>query len=436
MSSLKNLAIRGAAWTLIGYGGSQFIRFGSNIILTRLLVREYFGLMVLINTLMIGLQMFSDLGIGQSIIQNKRGEDPVFLNTVWTIQVMRGFALWLFACIVAYPFAKFYGEPQLAWLIPISSLTAIIAGFNSTALFTSNRHLELGKLTILEIIIQIVNIIVMVSWALVSPSVWALIAGGLTGSLTKMIGSHIWLDSISHRFTWEPEAVKSLLKFGKWIFISTLMGFFLNHADRLILGKFLTLGDLGVYSIASYMAKFVQQIYQRIKQKVLFPIYSKLNHLPSKALRSRVTKVKLTFIVILLPPLCCLTIFGPDIVRFLYPPEFYDAGWMLQILAAGLIVQISSEIGPFYLAYGNSFLMMQILAIRTVLLLGGMIIGAMIADKVGLIVGIAASNLLLYPFQVWIYRRYSLWIAQLDALGLFGSATIIGTGLWLRNQFP
>jgi hypothetical protein len=84
-SSLKKKAIRGTAWTLFGYGGSQALRLVSNLILTRLLVPEVFGLMALVQTFQAGLTLFSDIGIAPSIIQNKRGEDPTFLNTAWDI---------------------------------------------------------------------------------------------------------------------------------------------------------------------------------------------------------------------------------------------------------------------------------------------------------------------------------------------------------------
>ncbi|MCL4692920.1 MAG: oligosaccharide flippase family protein, partial [Candidatus Hydrogenedentes bacterium] len=71
--SLKSLAIRGSTWTLVEYGGSQVLRFASSLILSHLLFPEVFGLMLIVNAVMQGLEMFSDLGIGQSIVQDKRG---------------------------------------------------------------------------------------------------------------------------------------------------------------------------------------------------------------------------------------------------------------------------------------------------------------------------------------------------------------------------
>ncbi|MGP0128788.1 MAG: hypothetical protein ACTMUB_05845 [cyanobacterium endosymbiont of Rhopalodia musculus] len=76
MSSNKKLAV----WTIADYGESQILRLGGNVILTRLLVLELFGLMALINTFVQSLNLFSDRDIKTTIIRSPRGEDPVCLN--------------------------------------------------------------------------------------------------------------------------------------------------------------------------------------------------------------------------------------------------------------------------------------------------------------------------------------------------------------------
>ena len=130
--AMKGLLARGSLWVGIGYGGSQLIRLGGNLVLWRLLYPKAFGIMAIINALMAGLAMFSDIGIGPSIIQNERGADPIYLNTAWTIQAVRGFILAFVAAVAAVPISKFYGEPLLASMLPVVGLGALIAGFNST----------------------------------------------------------------------------------------------------------------------------------------------------------------------------------------------------------------------------------------------------------------------------------------------------------------
>ncbi len=96
ISTSLNSRLKSASfWVAGSHVTSQVIRLGGNLVITRLLVPEMFGVMALANTLMIGVALFSDLGIRQSIIQNNRGMDCDFLNTAWSLQILRGCLLML-----------------------------------------------------------------------------------------------------------------------------------------------------------------------------------------------------------------------------------------------------------------------------------------------------------------------------------------------------
>jgi len=81
--------IQASFWSMGGFAIGQIIRFGANLILTRLLFPESFGLYALVTTFLLGLQMFADIGTGPAIVHSPHGDDERFLNTVWTLQTMR-----------------------------------------------------------------------------------------------------------------------------------------------------------------------------------------------------------------------------------------------------------------------------------------------------------------------------------------------------------
>src|SRR5687767_9371627 len=137
--AIKSRVIRGTVISLIGQGGSKGLRLVSNMLLSRLLFPEAFGLMTMVNFLVLELSMISDVGILPNIIQHKRGDDPVFLNTAWTIQVLRGSTLLLIGALFAYPLAQFYDQEQLITLAPVACLTALFNGFDSTNIATMRR---------------------------------------------------------------------------------------------------------------------------------------------------------------------------------------------------------------------------------------------------------------------------------------------------------
>ena len=138
---LKRKAAVGAVWTVLGMGGGSIVRLLSSLVVTRLLLEEHFGLIALVNTFIAGLHLLSDIGIGQAIVQNKR-DDPDFVNTVWTINVIRGVLLFLIATACAGPYAAFYEQPILAPLVRVAAISALFDGFLSASFFTQSRRLN------------------------------------------------------------------------------------------------------------------------------------------------------------------------------------------------------------------------------------------------------------------------------------------------------
>lgn len=113
------------------------------------------------------------MGIQQAFIQNPRGDERAFLNTAWTIRAARGVVLWLIAMLIAYPMALVYGQSELFGLLCVGCLPSLVLGFQSTETYTLRRRIELGWITLLEVLTRIVNVVVMIAWASQSATVWA-----------------------------------------------------------------------------------------------------------------------------------------------------------------------------------------------------------------------------------------------------------------------
>jgi O-antigen/teichoic acid export membrane protein len=376
-----------------------------------------------------GIQMFSDFGIGASIVREREGEDPTFLDTAWTIQILRGIALWLAACLAALPFADFYGEAALRTLLPVVGLSAIVGGFNSTALFTHQRRLTIGRLTTIDLGSYSVGVILMLSWAWLSPSVWALVAGSMLTAAVKMAASHLWLERRKHRLALDARALESLFRFGRWIFLSTILTFLLQQGDRAALGRLLDIGALGVYSIALLWSRSAIEVMLRLNQRVVFPVYSQFARSRPEDLRRRVRRTRLILLGAFLPPLWVLAICGELLIGLLYDPRYAEAGWILCILASGAVATVVSvSQGSILLAKGDSLRFMLLQITRGTLMVGGMWIGWKAAELAGLVSGIALSRFLDYPMLAWSVRRHGLWLPGLDFLAIAASIVVIGLG--------
>lgn len=419
---------RGSFWAIAGYGGSQVLRLGGNLILWRLLYAEAFGLMAIVNVFMQGLAMFSDVGIGPSIIQNPRGEDPDYQNTAWTIQVGRGVALLIAALALAKPVASFYGEPQLASLIPVVSVGAFIAGFNGTRLFTATRRIALGRLTVMDLLSQAVGLTVMIAWGFAFRNIWALVVGGIASNAVRMAMSHTFLPGTPNRLRWEPDSARALIHFGRWIFFSTLLAFAVSQSDRLIFGKLIPMSVLGVYSIATVWAQLPASVLDRVFSSVVFPLLSRL-HNQQVNVSSTYLAARRPWLLLCGLGISCLMAGGPLLIRFLYDARAGAAGWIVQVLAAGTwLYALETANSTALLALGKP----SWVAIGSAAKLAGMVVciplGMAHFGFPGAVAGLAGSELLRYFTSVYGVRRFKIpgFLEDVQLSGMVIGTTALG----------
>jgi len=421
--SLKTLTIRGVAWTLAGEGGGQILRLVSNLVLSRLLVPEAFGMMVVVTVVQQGLFMFSDVGIQPAVVQHPRGDDMVFLNTAWTTQSIRGFFLWMITCALSWPVAQYSSEPMLMYLLPVTGLNSIFDGFVSTKVVTSDRHLSLGRLTILNLGTATFGLLVRIIWAWYSPTVWALVAGGMASTIPRTILSHWLLPGPLNRFQLDREAFKDLVRFGRWVFLSTLLTFLALQMDKIVFVKMIPLALLGVYNHGSSFCRVPVDAIGRIGYSVGFPALSRLKDREGN-MESAFERVRAPLLVAGGAALAFLTLTAPTLVQILYPARYQDAGWIMQLVAVALwfqVLQLTNQM--VLLAFG----MPKILALGNLIKIAAMAVALPIGFKLwdfpGALIAMAVVEIPKYVFEAFYVRLRGLkgWGTE---LGL--TAAVVG----------
>lgn len=357
--SLRRSVVSGSTWTVIGFGSSQLLRLGGNIALAALLYQEAFALMAIGSAIVQGLAMFSDLGVGQSVVQNRRGDDRDFLNTAWTIQALRGMLLALIATALAWPMAAFYAENDpAAWelrlLLPLIAISTLVQGFQSSRMMTAARHINLARITLVELSAQATAMAVMITCAWLTKSVYALALGTVVGSSVHCALSYLLIKGPPNRFRWDPAAVKEIVGFGKWIFLSTLIFFFALQLDKLVFAKLFPLDQVGVYSIAASLAIMTPTLLGRLQSMIAFPLYSRILE-RGEALAPVVNKCK-RLMLAAGGFLVALSIAGAQtFIDFAYDDRYSAAGGYITILAVGAWFSILEVIyGAAFLATGKA----------------------------------------------------------------------------------
>jgi O-antigen/teichoic acid export membrane protein len=319
------------------YGAGQALRVVNSLLLTHLLVPSAFGQMTLVITLIVGITMLSDVGLVPSVIQSPRGDDPDFLNTAWTIQVLRSVVLWGAALLLCWPAAIHYHDSTLLIILPVLALSTLISGFNSTNLMTLSRHMGMKRLFIIDFSTQIVQLLVTVAFALYRPNVWALVIGNIAANVFKLVLSHIpsVTPGIRNSFRWEREAVQQIVHFGRWIMLGTAFFFFASQGDRLILGSRVSLTMLGIYGIAFSLSDIPRAIILALASKVGYPFIAKIIHLPKDEFRERFLGYRMLGLLAGAVLLSIMVNWG-DLLMKLYDHRYAEAAWMIPILALGL----------------------------------------------------------------------------------------------------
>lgn len=323
---------RGSVWTLVGFAGSQLLRLAAMVILARyLLAPNEFGLLALITVFLSALNLLSDIGTSVAVIQHPRGEDQDFISTAFLIQVGRGIILWAFGSALAYPLALFYGQPELFVLALVGSISVLAMGFTSGYVWTLNRRLQFRELTLLRMGAEIAGLVAAILGAIISPTALALVVGRVVTEVLFAVGTHL-LSEQPVLLRWDPAAARAIKDFGVGMLVSSATYFFVGEAERLVVGKFVTIEVLGCFSLALSIAAVATGGIQRLLSQVFFPMIASTIQVDRELAASRFRKTK----IILLVVCACIAIAfiggGNWIVAIVLGPKYLMASWMLQLI--------------------------------------------------------------------------------------------------------
>jgi O-antigen/teichoic acid export membrane protein len=408
------------------------------MILARLLFPEAFGLMALVRVVQNGLTLASDMGVRLNIIQHDSGDEPAFLNTAWTLQVLRGLLLWTIGTLIAVPLARAYDEPELAYLIPVVVLTAVITGFESTNIATRSRHLALGRIVALTLSSQIVAMIAMIGVALLYRTVWALVVGTVVSCATRTILSHFVLPGIRNRFSWKKDVVRDIVSFGKWILFSTFITFLAQRLDILMLGKLVPLDMLGVYSIALIFATLPRRLASPLATQVMLPVLATIRRADRSGLHSAFRRARRVILPAGLLLFLATGLLTPPFIHFVYDERYHSAGWIAQLLVVPLwfaFLHVTGDRG--LLAVGDSRGLAVANAVKLASTAAAGIIGFWLGGLPAFILGLLFGAVCGYSAAMAFLGRHGLSCWTIDLrYSLLGLGLGVSGALVPRLVFP
>jgi O-antigen/teichoic acid export membrane protein len=253
------------------------------------------------------------------------------------IQGARGLLMCGVAVALASPFGRFYHQPQVQWLGIVGALSIGIRGFGSMSVWVMTRRVQLGKVMLVNVIGDASGLIVAVVWALLSPTAWSLVAGKVATALAYVLTSHAISEHLpSLRCDWV--AAKEIMKFGTGMFLSSATYFLSGQAERLVIGKFASIADLGCFTLAVSIATVPLLMLQRLLTNVFYPMISESKRSDSAKAARQFRRFRVVLLCASIVLAVGFIILSKGVVRLLLGPAFSATGWMLQLLGvrAGL----------------------------------------------------------------------------------------------------
>ena len=363
-TSLRKRALGAGAWNMVSLVGTQALRLGGNLIMARLLVPDMFGIMAISTTLSVVLHLLSDVGLRQNIIQSPRGDDPLFLNTAWTVQLLRGILLFAVTLLIAFgswatqqinlwPAGSSYAAPELPLVLAVTGISAVIYGLQSNTIDLAVRAFQQKRVVILELTAQFVGLLVMLVFGYLTRSIWSLVAAGIVSTLVSTVMSHVLFEGPRSRLCWDKSALTELINYGRWILLSSMVGVLAMNGDRIWFGGVMSTFDMGVYSIAVLILSAVQVGLLKLGGAVVLPAFSEATRAGDKPrLLKLYNHFRLYFDTACLFACGLFLTVSPLIISWLYDDRYQDAGRILAILSWSFFTLRYSLAHQVWLAVG------------------------------------------------------------------------------------
>jgi O-antigen/teichoic acid export membrane protein len=336
IQDLAGRSARGGVITASAQAVKFVLQTASTMVLARLLTPADFGLvaMVVVFTSLIGL--FRDLGLSMATVQRAEITHRQ-VSTLFWINVVASLVLTAI-CIGLAPFvARFYGQPELVWIMVAIAGTYVFGGLSAQHTALLRRQMRFRALAAIDVGAMAVGIALSILVAWFGGGYWALVAMIAGQAIATTVLCFICSG-------WRPgwwhfdAAVVEMLWFGANLTGSSLVHFFSRNTDNLLIGRFWGAIELGIYSRAYALLLLPLQQINRPLAAVVIPVLSRLQGHPEQFRRYYLRVVQIIAYVSM-PLVVLLAVLAEEVVAVVLGDQWLDAAVLFQIFAALVFIQ-------------------------------------------------------------------------------------------------
>jgi lipopolysaccharide exporter len=417
--------------TALCFFGISVIKLGSSMVLTRILYPEAYGIVTMLTSIVFIIEMLSDVGIVALVIRHERGEDPRYLNTMWTVRFVRS-CINCAALFILAPFlADWYDSPALAGALRIFSIWFVLFGLESMSFVLAIRRKETRIINYTDLFATFVSTLFSIVYSYFSRDYVGIIYGMLLNRLLTTVISYRFYRDVRPRLVFDKLASKDLFEFAKYVMPSSMITLVLNQFDKVIFLKLFNLQLLGLYGLATNISGPVDALVAKISRTVLYARCAENFRIdPGSFVNKYYTEnIKLFAVVLLLPASVCGA--AHFIVDLLFDDRYLYAGVILQAFAfRSILFSFASTAEDVLVASGRTHVVLIGNVIRLVWFIPAVLLGNHFFGFEGFIyLGMLESLPTMVYFFV-LQHRNRLLIARYELLKL-GFVAVVGVSSWL-----
>lgn len=240
--------LRSALLVLSGNAAASIFLLARNLLLARLIPVEDYGVAATFAIAMAVVEMASQLGLQQQIVQAREGEDARFQAALQGFQVLRGLLAGVALFLAAGAIAGFLNIPQVAWAYQVLALVPVLNALQHFDIHRLNRQMRFGPMLLTGLVPALLSLGAI--WPLASllgdwrAMLWALVLQAALAAAT----SHLVAER-PYRLAFDRAVMARSLRFGWPLLLNGVLLFAVFQGDKLIVGRELGMAPLAIFAM-------------------------------------------------------------------------------------------------------------------------------------------------------------------------------------------
>lgn len=337
MGSVKKDLTKGVFWIAVSKYSGIVIQLLIAAILARIIEPASFGTIAVAMVVLHFLNILADIGIGPAVVQYKQLTKQ-HLNSLFTLNLYIGVILALALFLLSGVIAAYYVNESLREVCQLMTLVIFFQSLNVVPNALMRKDKRFRTIALRTLFFQILSGIIAVWGAFHGWDVYALLVSPILTAVGVFLVNYY---NYPLRFVAQlsKDAIKMVGSFSLYQFAFSFCNYFSRNLDKLIIGKFFSMSQLGYYEKSYHLMMLPVQNVSFVIDPVLHPILSMLQN-DKHTLKEK--NQKLTVLISNLSFPIGLTLFfcGSELIKIVYGNQWDAAIPVFRILALSLPLQM------------------------------------------------------------------------------------------------